>query len=91
MQVATLTQGHQFLNYPAQFFCLGKGCFNLFMFNERAGHIRPERLAVFMGSVKPAVASCVTHISYPSTGFFFVWGPMRVSLSPWGWIAQSNG
>src|SRR5690606_30981480 len=49
----------------AQFLGLGQGGLDLLMLDERAGHVRPQRLAVLVGAVQTAVAAGVTHDASP--------------------------
>ena len=62
VQVAAFRQCDHFFNDRAQFFCFWQSCFDLLMFDERASHVREERLTVLVCAVQAAVTSCVTHV-----------------------------
>jgi hypothetical protein len=63
VQVAALGERDQLLDDRAQFLGLGQRRLDLFVFDERAGHVGEHRLAVFMGPVQAAVSASVTHVS----------------------------
>ena len=64
VDVPALAQRDQLLDDPLQLLGFRQGGLDLFVFNQRAGHVRPQRLAVLVGAVQAAIASCVTHVSY---------------------------
>src|SRR5690606_21313167 len=77
MKIAAFGQCDQFFNDRAQFLGLGQRGLDLLMLDQRASHIGEQRLAMFMSTVKSAIAAGVTHFISPLTSFYFVRRPMR--------------
>ena len=65
VQITALGECNQLFHDRTQFFRLGQRGFDLFVFDERTSHVGKQRLAVLMGAVQAAVASCVTHFRSP--------------------------
>src|SRR5690606_20538250 len=83
VQIATLCERDQLLHDRAQFLRLGKGGLDLFVFDERTGHVGPERLAMLVCTVQAAIAAGVTHFKLLSV-FCFVRRAWSSRRSPWG-------
>ncbi len=85
MQIAALGECNQLFHDRAKLLGLWQSRLDLLMFDERAGHVREQSLAVLMCPVQAAVTTCVTHFFIPFGSFLLCpAADCGDGHSPWG-------